>query len=475
MKKLFAIFLLLLAPTAIHADQIGVLISEADGDPSQCFAHTLTVSDGATTSCTGGVATINTAGSGDIADVMGCSSGDCEDIVAGAADSLDMGAGQFSNPCVEAADCSAVTAEGYCCWDTDDDILYFGDGAAAVSAGNPFGSSIDDTEMANESFGDFTCTGVEDQCTLNTNSVGDNEIDYTAVTGADLTLTDCGAITSSGTITAAVGFDCTGAADCDYGSIDITDHTFTTDDCTVVIDGGLTVSTGDTITLGATAWNSGDGIDGEVIANDTIDDDAIDFADVTCADITMTDCAAITGTDIIASASLKTFSDNNPTTDAEGELAWDANNHGLEVFDGTNSNMVAMQTHHVSLSMDPGAWYDSDAEAFIMRVGSGVAGQDDMPFGIKIVEWRLTCNLDPDVEINADLRRADSFIGYANAADIDEIDTTNGVSSESTDANINAGAAIANGQVLYIAFDGDPEGTCQQMIFEFWYTVEDGN
>ena len=58
-------------------------------------------------------------------------------------------------------------------------------------------------------------------------------------------------------------------------------------------------------------------------------------------------------------------------------------------------------------------------------------------------------------------------------ADIDEIDTTNGVSSEDTDANINAGAAVANGKVIYIGFDADPEGTCVQMIFEMWYHSEE--
>ena len=40
--------------------------------------------------------------------------------------------------------------------------------------------------------------------------------------------------------------DAVGAVDMDYGSVDITDHTFTTDDSTFIIDGGITVSTGDT-------------------------------------------------------------------------------------------------------------------------------------------------------------------------------------------------------------------------------------
>lgn len=60
-------------------------------------------------------------------------------------------------------------------------------------------------------------------------TIDDDSIDLGDLTGADLTLTDCGAITSTGTITATVGFDIVGAADIDYGSVDVTDHTFITD------------------------------------------------------------------------------------------------------------------------------------------------------------------------------------------------------------------------------------------------------
>ena len=46
----------------------------------------------------------------------------------------------------------------------------------------------------------------------------------------------------------------------------------------------LTLSTGNNFIIGTTTWNSSDGIDGEVIADDTIDDDSIDFTDVTLLD-----------------------------------------------------------------------------------------------------------------------------------------------------------------------------------------------
>ena len=79
-----------------------------------------------------------------------------------------------------------------------------------------------------------------------------------------------------------------------------------------------------------------------------------------------------------------------------------------------------------------------------------------------------------DVEIAGDLKYADAWIGLANAAVIDVCDTTNGVASEDTNANINSGNAVANSKVVYFSFDSDPEGTCVQMVLEFWaYAEED--
>ena len=97
-------------------------------------------------------------------------------------------------------------------------------------------------------------------------------------------------------------FDAPGAEDMDYGSADITDHTFTTDDMTFIMDGGITVSTGDFIKIGTTQWNSADEIDGTKIKDadygdidvsaggawtldtDSVADNEIDYANVTFAD-----------------------------------------------------------------------------------------------------------------------------------------------------------------------------------------------
>jgi hypothetical protein len=45
-------------------------------------------------------------------------------------------------------------------------------------------ASISDTHMTSETFGDFTCTGLEDGCTLNANTVSTNELDESGVKDA---------------------------------------------------------------------------------------------------------------------------------------------------------------------------------------------------------------------------------------------------------------------------------------------------
>lgn len=121
----------------------------------------------------------------------------------------------------------------------------------------------------------------------------------------------------------------------------------------------------------------------------------------------------------------------------------------------------------ISVICDPGAWYDSNTTIFLFKVG------DEAPNGIKIQKWRVSCNVDPDVEMDLDLKRATAWIGLGGAAVMDILDTTNGVSSESTAANINGGAVVANGQAVYLSFGADPEGTGTQLIFEMEYLTEE--
>jgi hypothetical protein len=120
------------------------------------------------------------------------------------------------------------------------------------------------------------------------------------------------------------------------------------------------------------------------------------------------------------------------------------------------------------ISFDPDAVCDGDVDRlFLFTVG------DDAPHGIIIDEWKVSFQADPTTEADLDLKRADAFIGVANAAVIDVLDTTAGVASEDTDANINAGAAVANGKVIYLEFGTAYTATGQQIIFEMWYHREE--
>ena len=173
---------------------------------------------------------------------------------------------------------------------------------------------------------------------------------------------------------------------------------------------------------------------------------------------------------IIASVAAGTL-----TLDADAELTTEEEGDTIDLVGGwhywsiyTGLNWVAFQAENGDfitteyfnwvIPIAPGPAYDLGANYFITEVDA-----IDFPNGILIDSWKMSCDVNPDIELNADLRRADAWIGLANAADIDEIDTSDGVSSETNPANINGGAAIAVNQILYIGFDADPAtSTCKQ-------------
>ena len=128
---------------------------------------------------------------------------------------------------------------------------------------------------------------------------------------------------------------------------------------------------------------------------------------------------------------------------------------------------ISLISHISTGSFDPGLYYDSDTQMMLFSVG------DDFPEGLIIDEWSVSCNVDPDVEMDLDLVRATAWIGLGSPNVMDILDTTNGASTEDTDANINGGAAVANGQIIYLSWGADPEGKCVGMIYEMWFHGEE--
>ena len=109
-----------------------------------------------------------------------------------------------------------------------------------------------------------------------------------------------------------------------------TDPSITFGNDLITASNSVTIATGKHLTLGTTQWDNGsDKIDGEQIANSTIDDDSIDWTDVTAADITMTDAGAITASGLITGSAGVTVATGQHLT--VGTTQWD---NGSDAIDG---------------------------------------------------------------------------------------------------------------------------------------------
>ena len=141
------------------------------------------------------------------------------------------------------------------------------------------------------------------------------------------------------------------------------------------------------------------------------------------------------------------------------------------IYTGTRWNVIGDPAalparQHFEISFDPKAVCDGAVDRlFMFKIGAWA------PNGINILAWRLSFEADPTTEADLDLKRADAVIGVANAAVMDVCDTTNGVSSESTPANINGGATVANGQVIYLEFGAAYTEANHQILFEMEYSI----
>ena len=140
-------------------------------------------------------------------------------------------------------------------------------------------------------------------------------------------------------------------------------------------------------------------------------------------------------------------------------LVWQYIGAEYVLYDTVNN-----EVKHFAIAFDPKAVCDGAVDRlFLMTVG------DHAPNGLVVTAWKLSFEADPTTEVDLDLKRADAFIGVANSAVMDVLDTTSGVSSESTTANINSGAAVANGKIIYLEFGTTYTETTHQLIFEMWY------
>lgn len=160
------------------------------------------------------------------------------------------------------------------------------------------------------------------------------------------------------------------------------------------------------------------------------------------------------------------WTSNNPTL-AAGRIGIDETNKRIKAGDGATAfdsvPELATTVRYHAWSFDPKAVCDGTIDRlFLMTIGA------QYPRGFVATAWKLSFEADPTTEVDLDLKRADAFIGVANSAVMDVLDTTAGVSSESTPANINSGAAVANGKIMYLEFGTPYTEANHQCIFELW-------
>lgn len=166
----------------------------------------------------------------------------------------------------------------------------------------------------------------------------------------------------------------------------------------------------------------------------------------------------------------------NAATDASlttsGDMHFNTTDEQISVHSAADgeisgeASLSLIQTY--SITFDPKAVSDGNTDRlFMFQVG------DDFPEGLIIDEWTCSFLVDPTTEVDMDLKRASAVIGATGATVMDVLDTTAGVSSEDTDANINAGAVVANGQWLYLEIGTAYVAEGEQIIFQIWYHGEE--
>jgi hypothetical protein len=179
-------------------------------------------------------------------------------------------------------------------------VVRWDDGSERIDGEQISDDTIDEDSI---DFTDITLADFTDDLGTNPGhthtNIGEDSIDFTSITLADFT-DDLGEDPGhTHTTTSVSGIDISDDTNLSGGTnITLSGDTLNVDDAFLVNDDddtmtgelttdGLNVTTGNSLIFGITQWDNGsDLIDGEQIANDTIDDDSIDFSDVTLADFT---------------------------------------------------------------------------------------------------------------------------------------------------------------------------------------------
>jgi len=117
--------------------------------------------------------------------------------------------------------------------------------------------------------------------------------------------------------------------------------------------------------------------------------------------------------------------------------------------------------HHFRLTIiDPNGVFDIDSQVCIVPVTEAA---------LTITRIDVTCDANPDTELDFDLKFANAFIGLASATVIDELNTTNGVTTITSGFN---DATVPASKCIYIQFNADPDADIKQLSIDVTYDFD---
>ena len=153
----------------------------------------------------------------------------------------------------------------------------------------------------------------------------------------------------------------------------------------------------------------------------------------------------------------------NPTTSAEGQIAWDSNNDAIEVYNGTSSNLIATRIKSIHATI-----YDPDGIQPTVDAVSLFSVETEMfPFGITLLSCGIKTSASSSYSVN--------FEEWTSPTDgapstIETVATS--ASTEAEDDGTLTDASIAAGSIIKIDL---PATDIDELVIWITYVINEGN
>jgi hypothetical protein len=118
-------------------------------------------------------------------------------------------------------------------------------------------------------------------------------------------------------------------------------------------------------------------------------------------------------------------------------------------------------SRYLATIYNPNGLWSADSMLVLVDTRSAAA--------ITVTRIDVTCDADPDTELDFDLMWADAFIGNANRVVIDEMNTTNGTTAIASGFD---DATVAANKCIYIRFNAEPDADIVQVGVRITYTID---